>query len=69
MPPPSRHAPWAFKTAFGWCMAGPTGPPTEGGGSVVYARITTEETNQLNLETMVEKFWETEEKVDKSPIP
>ena len=69
MPAPSVHAPWAFKTAFGWCMAGPTGPPTEGGGSVVCARITTEETNQLNLETIVDKFWETEEKEDKSPIP
>ena len=42
MPPPSVHAPWAFKTAFGSCMAGPTGPPTEGRGPVVCARITTE---------------------------
>ena len=69
MPPPSVHAPWAFKTAFGWCMAGPTGPPTEGRGPVVCARITTEEIHHRNLETLVEKFWETEEKEDKSPSP
>ena len=45
------------------------GPPTEEGGSVVLAWITTEETNNLNLETWVEKFWETEYKADKSPVP
>ena len=36
---------------------------------MVCARITKEEMNQLNLETLVEKIWETEEKEDKSPSP
>ena len=67
MPPPSVHVPWAFKTAFGWCMAGPTDPPTEGRGPVVCAQITTKDIHHRNLETLVEKFWETEEKEDKSP--
>ena len=33
---------------------------------MVCARITTEEINHRNLETLVEKFWEIEEKEDKS---
>ena len=34
---------------------------------MVCARITTEEIHHRNLETMVEKFWETEEREDRSP--
>ena len=36
---------------------------------MVCARITTEEIHHRNLETLAEKFWETEEKEDKSPSP
>ena len=45
---------------YGW----PTGPPIEERESVVLARITTEETNLLNLETLVKKFWEIVDKED-----
>ena len=33
-PPDEVVGPWALKTAFGWCLAGPTGLPAEGEGAV-----------------------------------
>lgn len=54
-PPAGTTGPIAFKTPFGWCLGGPTGPPHQ--EQPFIAHIVAEERNE-DLNELVKKFWQ-----------
>jgi len=59
-PPPHLDGPAAFKTPFGWCLGGKTGPPSGGEGVVFNSRISTRE-RWSSLDAAMQRSWTEEQ--------
>ena len=61
-PPIGVIGPMAFKTPFGWCLGGKTGPLEDGSPFVAHVAAISTEEQMEDLNSQVRKFWQLEAK-------